>query len=104
MEKKRTAGAMAGAALAAAVVGGSSLAGGRGSVLGATLGAVLIVLIRQSIVILGLNQQYEYVIVGVALIVAVVLDRVNAKMVAQRLAAEAAAVKTAEMNSEGETP
>jgi len=90
--------------IAAAVVGGSSLAGGRGSVLGATLGAVLIVLIRQSIVILGLNQQYEFIIVGVALIVAVVLDRVNAKMAAQRLAAEAAAVKAAEMRPEGETP
>jgi ribose transport system permease protein len=73
--------------IAAAVVGGTSLAGGKGSVPAATLGAVLIVLIRQSIVILGWNQKYEWILVGVSLIVAVVLDRVTARLAMRRAAA-----------------
>lgn len=69
--------------IASAVVGGASLNGGRGSALGALLGALLIVMMRQSIRTLGLDQNYEWIIIGVAIIVAVVLDRWSA-MAAQR--------------------
>jgi ribose/xylose/arabinose/galactoside ABC-type transport system permease subunit len=72
--------------IAAAVVGGTSLAGGKGSVLGSTLGAVLIVLIRQSIIIMDWDQKYEWIIVGLALILAVVLDHLTALLVMRRLA------------------
>ncbi len=61
--------------IASAVVGGASLNGGKGSALGALLGALLIVMIRQSIRTLGLDQNYEWIIIGVAIVVAVVLDR-----------------------------
>ena len=64
--------------VASAVVGGASLKGGRGTVLGAFLGALLIVLIRQAIRTLGLDQNYEWIIVGTAVIIAVVLDRWSA--------------------------
>lgn len=71
--------------IAAAVVGGSSLAGGRGSALGATLGALLIVLIRQSIRTLHFDQNYEWIVIGCAIIVAVVLDRWSSRITARRL-------------------
>src|SRR5690606_40355520 len=71
--------------IAAAVVGGASLAGGRGSALGATLGAVLIVLIRQSIRTLHLDQNYEWIVICCAIIVAVVLDRWSSRITARRL-------------------
>ncbi len=61
--------------VASAVVGGASLTGGKGSAWGALLGALLITLIRQSIRILGLDQNYEQIIIGIAIIVAVVIDR-----------------------------
>lgn len=61
--------------IASAVVGGASLTGGKGSALGAMLGALLIVLLRQAILTLKFNQDYEMIIVGVALVVAVILDR-----------------------------
>jgi ribose transport system permease protein len=75
-------------AIASAVMGGVSLSGGRGSAFGAVLGAVLIVLIRQSINTLHLDANYEWIIIGSALIAAVVLDRLNAGLAARRLLAD----------------
>ncbi len=63
--------------IAAAVVGGASLSGGRGSALGAVLGAVLIKMIDMGIVILGIDQNYSRIIIGAVIILAVGLDQVN---------------------------
>lgn len=71
--------------IASAVVGGASLSGGKGSAIGAVLGALLIVLIRQSIRTLQLNQSYEYIIIGVAIVVAVVLDRLSQQAAQRRV-------------------
>ena len=76
--------------IAAAVVGGASLSGGRGSAINATLGALLIVLIRQSIRTLHFDQNYEWIIIGCAIIIAVTLDQANARFTARRLARAAA--------------
>ncbi|HEY7877078.1 MAG TPA: ABC transporter permease [Gemmatimonadaceae bacterium] len=72
--------------IAAAVVGGASLAGGKGSALSATLGALLIVLVRQAIRTLHLDQNYEWIIIGGAMILAVVLDQGGTRLLARRLA------------------
>jgi ribose/xylose/arabinose/galactoside ABC-type transport system permease subunit len=72
--------------IASAVVGGASLSGGKGSAAGALLGAVLIVLIRQSIRTLHFDQNYEWIIIGCATIIAVVLDQASARLTARRLA------------------
>ncbi|HOR26952.1 MAG TPA: hypothetical protein PLG73_02895 [Candidatus Sumerlaeota bacterium] len=50
------------------------------------LGALLIVLIRQSIRTLHFDQNYEWIIIGCAIVVAVVLDQLNARLAARRLA------------------
>jgi len=72
--------------IASAVVGGASLSGGRGSAVSAMLGALLIVLIRQSIRTLHFDQNYEWIIIGSAIIMAVVLDQTSARLTARRLA------------------
>jgi ribose/xylose/arabinose/galactoside ABC-type transport system permease subunit len=72
--------------IASAVVGGARLSGGRGSAVNAMLGAVLIVLIRQSIRTLHFDQNYEWIIIGCAIVVAVVLDQASARFAARRLA------------------
>jgi ribose/xylose/arabinose/galactoside ABC-type transport system permease subunit len=72
--------------IASAVVGGASLSGGKGSAVNAMLGAVLIVLIRQSIRTLHFDQNYEWIIIGCAIIIAVTLDQANARFTARRLA------------------
>lgn len=61
--------------IASAVVGGVSLSGGKGSAWGAVLGAVLIGIIRQAIRTLHLDTNYEWIIIGSAIIIAVMLDR-----------------------------
>lgn len=61
--------------IASAVVGGASLSGGRGTALGAVLGALIIRLIVDGIVILGLDQNYSQIIVGSVIVFAAALDR-----------------------------
>ena len=80
--------------IASAVVGGASLVGGKGSALGAMLGALLIVLIRQSMRTLHFDQNYEWIVIGCAIILAVVVDQWSARTAARRLsrAAEATGV------------
>jgi ribose/xylose/arabinose/galactoside ABC-type transport system permease subunit len=73
--------------IASAVVGGASLSGGKGSAAGALLGAILIVLIRQSIRTLHFDQNYEWIIIGCAIIIAVVLDQASARFTVKRLSA-----------------
>jgi ribose transport system permease protein len=72
--------------IASAVVGGASLSGGKGSAVNAMLGALLIVLIRQSIRTLHFDQNYEWIIIGCAIIIAVTLDQASARFTARRLA------------------
>jgi len=71
--------------IASAVVGGASLIGGKGSALGAMLGALLIVLIRQSIRTLHFDQNYEWIVIGCAIIIAVVVDQWSTRAGARRL-------------------
>jgi len=76
--------------IAAAVVGGASLSGGKGSALGALLGALIIQMISSGIVILGIDQNYSQIIIGSVVIVAVVLDQFNNWLSKRRLAMQAA--------------
>jgi ribose/xylose/arabinose/galactoside ABC-type transport system permease subunit len=71
--------------IASAVVGGASLIGGKGSAVGAMLGALLIVLIRQSIRTLHFDQNYEWIVIGCAIIIAVVVDQWSTRVTARRL-------------------
>ncbi len=63
--------------IAAAVVGGASLLGGRGTALGALLGALVIRLIEDGILTLHWNQEYSKIIVGWAIIVAAAIDQLS---------------------------
>jgi ribose transport system permease protein len=75
--------------IAAAVVGGASLSGGKGSALGAALGALIIQMISTGIVYLGINQNYSNIIIGAVVILAVLLDQVNNWWARKRLLAGA---------------
>ncbi len=68
--------------IAAAVIGGASLTGGRGSALGALLGALIIQLIQSGIVILGIDQNYSQILIGSVVILAVLLDQLTARRIA----------------------
>ena len=60
--------------IAAAVIGGTSLAGGSGTVAGAMLGAVLMQSLQSGMVLLGVDTPLQNIVVGVILVFAVWLD------------------------------
>jgi len=62
-------------AIAAAVIGGASLAGGRGSVLGTVLGALLMAVIRNGCDLLNIPYEWQQVILGILVVGAVLLDQ-----------------------------
>jgi len=70
--------------IAACVVGGVSLAGGKGTAFGAMLGAILIAVMHQAVTTLQFDANYEKLILGAAIIIAVVLDRISSDFSAQR--------------------
>jgi len=60
--------------IAAAVVGGTSLRGGRGNMLGIFIGAFIIVIIENALVIARLPYEWTYVVFGVIILFSVMLD------------------------------
>jgi ribose transport system permease protein len=62
-------------AIAAAVIGGTSLAGGSGSVLGVLIGACIMGVIKNGLVLMRVSSYWQTAIVGVIIVLAVVLDR-----------------------------
>lgn len=65
--------------IAAVVIGGTSLSGGRGSVPGTVLGALIIGVLNSGLVIMGVDPFWQQVIKGFVILVAVVIDRLNYK-------------------------
>lgn len=60
--------------IAAVIIGGGSLDGGKGSVLGSFLGIVLIKIIQNGLVLLGMSTYYEKLYIGAFLLAAVLID------------------------------
>jgi ribose transport system permease protein len=63
--------------IAAAVIGGANLAGGPGSAYGAFIGAALIFLIRNSLIMFGVDANWYDLFVGLFIIFAVLIERVR---------------------------
>lgn len=61
-------------AIAAAVIGGASFAGGKGSILGASLGVLLLALINNGFVLLNGSPNWQQAVSGIILLVAVGVD------------------------------
>jgi ribose/xylose/arabinose/galactoside ABC-type transport system permease subunit len=62
-------------AIAAAVIGGTSLSGGSGSVLGVLIGACIMGVIKNGLVLMRVSSYWQTAIIGVIIVLAVVLDR-----------------------------
>ena len=65
--------------IAAVVIGGTSLSGGRGSVLGTVLGAVIIGVLNNGLVLLNVSPFWQQVVKGFVILTAVVIDKANTK-------------------------
>ncbi|MGK9051960.1 sugar ABC transporter permease [Neorhizobium petrolearium] len=62
--------------IAAAVIGGTSLSGGVGTIAGAMLGALLMQSLQSGMVLLGIDTPFQRIVVGAVLVLAVWLDTV----------------------------
>jgi ribose/xylose/arabinose/galactoside ABC-type transport system permease subunit len=62
-------------AVAAVIIGGASLSGGRGRLLGSAVGVLVLAFMENGLAISGVQPFYRYIMVGVLLILAVVIDR-----------------------------
>jgi ribose transport system permease protein len=63
--------------IAAAVIGGASLLGGEGSIVGSVVGASLMTVIKTGSTHLGLPNWVEEVVTGVIIVAAVAVDRLR---------------------------
>ena len=61
------------------VLGGTSLSGGRGSVGGTLVGAFVIGVLNDGLVLLGVSEFWQIVIKGVVIVVAVVVDQLASR-------------------------
>ena len=73
--------------IAAVVLGGASIFGGRGSVLGTVLGVVLVQLINNNLVLLGVPSTWQRAAVGILLLAGVGVQAVDASRRRKRPAA-----------------
>lgn len=68
--------------IAAAVVGGTSLAGGVGTIYGAVIGALILTALQTGMVLIGFGDgSYQRIVIGIALVLAVWLDIVYRKRI-----------------------
>jgi ribose transport system permease protein len=68
--------------LAAAVIGGASLRGGEGTVLGAFLGAVFVALINNAMTMLAVSIYWQMIVTGAVLVAAVAIDMIGRRRAA----------------------
>jgi ribose transport system permease protein len=66
-------------AIAAVVIGGTSLSGGRGSIWGTVLGALIIGVLNNGLVLLDVSPFWQQVVKGGVILLAVIIDKMNTK-------------------------
>ena len=64
-------------AITAVVLGGTSLFGGRGVILGSLIGAVVVGVLRNGLTLLGVSSVYQVLITGILVILAVTVDQLS---------------------------
>jgi ribose transport system permease protein len=63
--------------IAATVIGGTSLSGGEGTILGAFLGAVIMGVLRNGMILLGVSSFWQQVVIGIVIIIAIAIDQIR---------------------------
>lgn len=66
-------------AIAAVVIGGTSLAGGKGSIIGTVIGALIMSVLTNGLRVISVPQEWQNVAIGVVILVAVYLDMLRRK-------------------------
>lgn len=72
--------------IAACVLGGVRITGGKGSVLGAVLGMVLLTILSNSLILMGVSTQWQNVVTGIIIILGTAASAIQSKRDEKRLA------------------
>ena len=72
-------------AIAAVVIGGTSLSGGKGGILGTLVGAIFIATLINGLVILNVSSFWQQVIMGLVVLVAVGIDQYRKRLASGRV-------------------
>lgn len=70
-------------AIAACIVGGASFTGGKGTIWGTLIGALIMAVIRNGLNLMGASNDVQYIVIGAVIILAVTIDVVRNKMEAK---------------------
>jgi fructose transport system permease protein len=63
--------------ITAVVLGGTSLFGGRGTVIGTLIGAIIVGIFRNGLTLIGVEVIYQYLVTGILVILAVAVDQLT---------------------------
>ncbi len=66
-------------AITAVVLGGTSLFGGRGMILGSLIGAIVVGVLRNGLTLMGVSSVYQVLVTGILVILAVTVDQLSRK-------------------------
>jgi ribose transport system permease protein len=67
--------------IAAVIIGGASLFGGEGTILGTVIGALIIAIIQNGLIFLGINPFWQFIAVGAVIILAVLVDQAKKQLI-----------------------
>ncbi len=66
--------------VAATIIGGTSIMGGEGGVIGSILGAIVMSVIKNGMVLLGVSTYWQQIVLGIIIVIAVVMDLMRKKV------------------------
>ena len=71
-------------AIAACIIGGASFTGGKGTMVGTMIGALIIAVLRNGFTLLSIDSSVQNIVLGLVIILAVLMDVIRASMEAKR--------------------
>ncbi len=69
--------------IAAVVIGGASLFGGEGSIIGTLIGTLIIAVITNGFVIMGVSAFWQFIAIGIVIILAVLVDQAKTRLISE---------------------
>lgn len=67
-------------AIAAAAIGGASLSGGKGSIVGTLLGAILLASLKIGLIVIGVDTFYQFIVTGAIIVIAAYFETIQKKL------------------------
>lgn len=67
-------------AIAAAAIGGASLSGGKGSIIGTLLGALLLASLKIGLIVIGVDTFYQFIVTGAIIVIAAYFEIIQKKL------------------------